>query len=139
MPWSCPKCKRSFKHKNQAHSCVRLDAEEHFVGKDPLVKKTYDALLLGVKKFGPVDVSPVKIGIMLKGASTFIAVKPKRSWIDMEFILDEAIDEYPVYKAIRYTKGRVAHFVRLEHPRDVSRKLVRWLRRSYQLVNGAGQ
>jgi hypothetical protein len=112
-----------------------LDPEEHFVGKDPRVKATYDLLVREVMKFGNVHVSPVEIGVMLKAASTFVAVKPKRSWVDIEFILDEEITEYPVHRAVRYTKGRFAHFVRLESPKEVTRKLLGWLKRSYTLIN----
>jgi len=90
-----------------------------------------------VKKFGKVNVSVVKIGVMLKGVSTFAAVKPKRMWVDIEFVLDEEIQEYPVHKTIRYTKHRFAHFVRLEHPKDVNKNLLVWLRRSYKLINGS--
>lgn len=135
MPWVCPDCGRQFKHKNQEHSCIRLDPDVHFVGKDPKVRATYDKLLREVKKFGNVNVSPVKIGVMLKGASTFVAVKPKMMWMDIEFILDEEIAEFPVHKTFRYTKNRFAHFVRLEHPKDVTKKLIGWLRRSFQLIN----
>jgi hypothetical protein len=134
-PWECPDCGRRFKHKNQEHSCVRLDPDDQFNGKDPKVKATYDALLKGVKKFGNVDVSAVKIGVMLKAPSTFAAVKPKRLWVDLEFILDEEIAQFPVHKAVRYTKGRWAHFVRLEHPKEVNKKLLGWLKRSYRLVS----
>jgi hypothetical protein len=82
-----------------------------------------------------VNVSPVEVGVMLKGASTFVAVKPKKMWVDIEFILDEEINEFPVHEIFRYTKRRFAHFVRLEGPNDVSKKLVGWLKRSYLLVN----
>ena len=114
---------------------MELDPEEHFVGKDPHVKATYDLLVREVMKFGNVHVSPVKIGVMLKAASTFAALKPKKSWVDIEFILDEEITEYPVHKTFRYTKGRFAHFVRLEKPKDVTKKLLGWLKRSYILIN----
>jgi len=135
--WVCPDCGRQFKHKNQAHSCVRLNPDDHFIGKDPKVRATYDKLLREVEKFGDVNVSSVKIGMMLKAPSTFVAVKPKKSWVDIEFILDEEINQFPVHKTFRYTKGRFAHFVRLEGPKDVSKKLLGWLKRSYLLVNGS--
>jgi len=105
------------------------------VGKEPHLKEIYEALLKGVTKFGDVNISPVKNGVMLKGLSTFLAVKPKRSWVDIEFILAEPINEYPVHKTFRYTKGKVAHFVRLEHPKDVNKKLLRWLGESFRFIN----
>jgi Domain of unknown function (DUF5655) len=105
--WVSPDCGRRFKHRNQEHSCVRLNPDDHFVGKEPRVRKIYDRLLSEVMKFGNVDVSPVKNGVMLKGQSTFLAVKPKKSWVDIEFILGEEVNVYPVHKAFRYTKSKV--------------------------------
>ena len=135
--WICPECGRQFKHMNQSHSCVRLNPDDLFPWKDVHVKETYDRLLAEVKKFGDVNVSPVRVGVMLKAGGTFAAVKPKKSWVDLEFILDEEISEFPVHKTFRYTAGRWAHFVRLEHSRDVSRKLLVWLRRSYNLISNS--
>ena len=135
--WICPECGRQFKHTNQSHSCVRLNPDDLFPGKDVHVKETYDRLLAEVKKFGDVNVSPVRVGVMLKAGGTFAAVKPKKSWVDLEFILDEEISEFTVHKTFRYTAGRWAHFVRLEHSRDVSRKLLVWLRRSYNLISNS--
>jgi hypothetical protein len=112
-----------------------LNPDDHFLGKEPHVKKIYEALLRGVNKFGGVDVSPVKNGVMFKGLSTFLAVKPKKSWVDIEFILSEAINEFPVHKTFRYTKGKVAHFVRLEHPKEVTKKLLGWLEESFRFIN----
>jgi hypothetical protein len=112
-----------------------LNPDDHFIGREPHVREIYDTLLRGVRKFGNVDVSPVKNGVMLKGVSTFLAVKPKKSWVDIEFILGDEISEYPVHKAVRYTKRKVAHFVRLERPQDVNRKLLAWLRKSFRFIN----
>ena len=133
--WVCPDCGRRFKHRNQEHSCVRLNPDDHFVGKEPRVRKIYDRLLSEVMKFGNVDVSPVKNGVMLKGQSTFLAVKPKKSWVDIEFILGEEVNVYPVHKTFRYTKGKVAHFVRLSSPQQVNKKLIGWLRESFRFIN----
>jgi hypothetical protein len=74
---------------------------------------------------------------MLKAPSTFLAVKPKKSRVDIEFILDKEIHEFPVHKTIRYTKRRWAHFVRLAHSKQISKKLLGWLKASYRLVNEA--
>jgi hypothetical protein len=135
--WTCPLCHRPFKHKNQAHSCVQIEAEAHLADKHPNVKKIYDKLLTEVRKFGAVKVSPTKSTIMFVSKSTFIAVKPKHDWIDIEFLLDEEVNEYPIHRTIRANKSRVAHFVRLQSPKDVSARLVRWLKASYTITSKA--
>lgn len=129
--WNCPKCSRPFKHKNQAHSCVSLNADVHIDDKSPNVRKIYNRLRGEVKKFGVVKVSVTKRSIMFVSNGTFAAVKPKQHWIDLEFLLDAEVNEFPIHKTIRANKSRVAHFVRLEHAKDVNAKLIRWLRESY--------
>ena len=135
MTWSCPKCKRIFKHKNQWHSCVRIEAENHFSDKDPNVKKMYEKIVREVRKFGEVNVSPVKSSIMLKSKGTFVAIKPKLGSLDIEFFAEEEINDYPILKSLRVSKRRVAHLVRLENPKDINKQLLNWLRHSYNLVS----
>jgi hypothetical protein len=135
MPWSCPVCQRPFKHKNQMHSCIRVEVGEHLAGKNPHVVAIFQGLQAGMKRFGEVRVSSVKNCILFKSASTFLALKPKKEWVDIEFLLDQEIDEFPVHKTVRVSKNRVAHFVRLEHPREINRQLMRWLRRSFEITS----
>jgi hypothetical protein len=135
--WICPNCTRPFKHKNQAHSCVTLDARVHLDDKSPNFRKTYDKLWSEVKRFGSVKVSVTKSSIMFVSKSTFIAVKPKQNWLDIEFLLDHEVNEFPIHKTVRTNKSRVAHFVRLESPKDVSVKLISWLQASYSLTANA--
>ena len=135
MTWTCPNCKRIFKHKNQWHSCVRVDAEDHFSGKGPNVKEIYDKLLKEVKKFGEVNISPVKGCILLKASGTFLALKPKKEWMDIEFLLSEKVDDFLIHKTVRVSNHRFAHFVRLEDPKQVTKQLLGWLNRSYKLIS----
>ena len=133
--WSCPNCNRPFKHKNQAHSCLKVDANTHLENKNPNVKRIYDKLLKEVRRFGDVKVSPTKSSIMFVSKSTFVAVKPKQHWLDIEFLLDKEMIEYPIHKTGRANKSRVAHFVRLESPKDVTKKIIGWLKASYEITS----
>src|ERR1051325_8132065 len=124
MPWICPKCGRQFKHATNYHSCVRVNADSLFTGKNPNVKKVYDKILKETKKFGSVNVSPVQSGIMLKNVSTFLSMRLGKSWLDIDFALPQETNEFPIYKAFRYTKTKVVHYVRLESPKEVDKQLV---------------
>ena len=135
MAWTCPNCNRPFKHKNQDHSCVRIDADEHFIGKSVVVKEIYDRMMARVSKFGNVIVSPARHAILVTSASTFLAVKPKKEWLDIEFILGRIVTDFPINKTVRTNKTRVAHFVRLESPKDVDKQLIGWLKEAYETVN----
>lgn len=73
--------------------------------------------------------------ILVKSVSTFLAIKPKTTCMDVEFLLDEEVDVFPIHKAIRVSKNRVAHFIRIEHPKEVNRQLIAWLKRAYELTS----
>jgi Domain of unknown function (DUF5655) len=88
-----------------------------------------------VSKFGEVTVDPVKNCILLRSVSTFLALNPRADCMDVEFLLDEEVDVFPIHKAIRVSKNRVAHFIRLEHAKDVNKQLIAWLRRAYELAS----
>lgn len=133
MPWTCPKCFRQFKHAAQYHSCVKLNSAAHFIGKNPNIIRIYEKILKETKKIGRVNVSTVKSGIMLKNISTFLAMKPGKSWLDIEFFLPEEVNEFPVHRTFRYSKNKVVHSVRLGSPGEVDRQLVRWMKTSYNL------
>ena len=135
--WTCPNCHRPFKHKNQAHSCVSLDPSVHLDNKNPIVRTIYKKLLKEVQKFDNVKVSVTKSSVMFVSKSTFVAVKPKLNWMDIEFLLDREVNEFPIHKTVRANKSRVAHFVRLEHPKDITAKLIRWLKESHKITSEA--
>lgn len=135
--WFCPRCHRPFKHRNQAHSCVRIEAATHLENKNPVVTLIYEKLAKAVGTFGDVKISSTKSSIMFVSKSTFLALKPKQNWIDIEFLLREEVNKYPIHKTFRANKSRIAHFVRLQSPKDVSASLIGLLRRSYKITSEA--
>ncbi len=133
-PWLCPECGRTFRNPNQAHSCVRIKPEALLQKSEPVVREIYRKLSVTVTRFGNVHVSATKSAIMFSRNSTFLAVKPKRQWLDIEYLLDTGTCAFPVYKTIRANKSRVAHFVRLESVRDISKTLEHNLKRAFRLA-----
>ena len=134
MLWTCPKCHRQFKYATSYHSCVKVNPENHFINKKPNVKAVYEKILNETRKFGNVNISPVKSGILLKNISTFLGIKLRKDFLDIEFFLPEETNEFPVYKTFRYTKSKVVHYVRLENPIEVDKQLVGWIKISFLLA-----
>ena len=134
MPWNCPKCGRQFKYATNYHSCVKVNADSHFVNKKPNVRAVYEKILKETKKFGKVNVSPVQTSIMLKNVSTFLGIHLYKESMDVSFFLPEEKNEFPVIKTFRYGKNKIAHTIRLEHPKEVDRQLVNWMKISYGLA-----
>jgi hypothetical protein len=135
MPWICPNCKRSFKNPSQPHSCIVTGIDDHFVKKDILVRDIFCKLEKAIIKFGNVKINPTKHAIIVSSKSTFLAIKPRKTMLDIEFLLDKATEGYPVYKIFKVSKNRFAHFIHLEYIEQVDRKLISLLKQSYKTIN----
>ena len=133
MPWTCPECNRKFKNTNQSHSCVIKRLDEHFIGREPQVRATYDALESRLKAIIEFRISPVINAIMFTNNVTFLAIKPKKEWIDLEFLLDYEVNEFPIHKVVKATKTRYAHFIRIQEPKNVDDQLIEWIKKAYKL------
>ena len=132
--WTCPKCNRQFRNTNQDHSCQVTDPESHFLHKQPGVFATFEKLQHEVLKFEGARIISVKNAILFQAKSNFLAVKPKKAILDIEFILDAPADVFPVHKTVRISKSKWAHFVRLESPDEVDDQLKNWIFESYLIA-----
>jgi len=133
--WKCPNCGRSFRNTNQDHSCMITDPESHFVNKLQNVMDTYNVIRNEVMKFEGVKINSVKNAILFQAKSNFLAVKPKKSHLDIEFVLNERIEEFPIHKTFQATKSKIAHFVRLESSDEVDEQLISWLKMAFKSCN----
>ncbi|MEZ5197014.1 MAG: DUF5655 domain-containing protein [Bacteroidales bacterium] len=129
--WTCPTCSRIFKNTNQDHSCIVTSIESHFIGKQENVKETFEKILSVVNAFEGMKINSVKNAILFTAVSHFLAVKPKKKWLDIEFILDEKLEGFPIHKVVQATKTKWAHFVRLGAPEEIDEQLKSWLKRAY--------
>ena len=135
MTWTCPNCKKEFRNKNQVHSCAKVDLEDHLKNKSPQVIATFDKLMRELGKFGEVTFNPVKTSVQVRVGATFLSIKPKKEYMEIEFQLGDEVDEFPIYKNIRISKNRVLHFAILKSPQEVNTHLINWLKKSHELVN----
>lgn len=135
MTWTCENCHRTFKYKNQSHSCMQVDLDEFLQRSDPVIQKLCKKTIETIQQFGKVEVSPVKNAIIISSNSTFCALKPARKWLNLEFVLDQPVDEFPIYKVMQVSKYRFAHFIRLENNEELDEQLVKWLKESYTLID----
>lgn len=131
--WTCPICSRQFRNTNQDHSCELVDLESHFVNKQQHVVETFDRLKSEVLKLEGVRINSVKSAILFRVKRTFLAVKPKSSFLDIEFILDEKIEEFPIHKTVQASKSKWAHFMRIGSPEDVDEQLIMWIGKAYEV------
>jgi hypothetical protein len=136
MTWTCPDCQREFRNTNQWHSCIKADVADHLRDKSAAVVAAFDKLSRGIEGFGEMTISPVKTAIQFKAGATFLSVKIKKDYVELEFQLGELVERFPVYRSVRVSKNRVVHLVVIEGPEGVDKQLMGWLRASYVLVSG---
>ena len=135
MSWICPKCSRSFKVLNQSHSCEVTSLDYHFSEKGPVIRSIYEKIIRVVEVCGPVNISFVKNAIIIAAKSTFLAIKPKKTYVDLEFLLNEEILDFPIHKTFRVSKNKVAHFIKIETPEEIDGSVTSWLQRAYRINN----
>jgi predicted transport protein len=134
--WTCPKCGRSFKRKDQQHICTLISKENLFAKRPPELKVLYEKIVKQVKKFGEYREETVNPDVIFfKTKSTFLAVKVKKDHLDIEFFLDHLEDIPPVSKYLQTSKHRVAHVVPIDDEQDINAQLIAWMRSSYELVS----
>lgn len=132
--WECQVCHRKFKHTNQEHSCLVVPMEHHFSERPLALETTVRRILNQVELFGNVKVSSVKNAILIASASTFLALKVKKDRVEVEFLLKEAKEGFPVYKVVKISKNRVVHFVAVGSPEEVDESLMGLFREAYEIA-----
>jgi hypothetical protein len=132
LAWICPTCSRSFKIRNQPHSCLVRDVHHHFGNKIPEIKAIFDRITAVLDPLGPVHISYVENAILIAASSTFLAIKPKKDHVAIEFLLDHEVTEFPIYKTVRVSKNKVAHFIKLDSTEDIDKPVTGWLTEAYR-------
>ena len=131
--WQCPKCHREFKAKNQWHSCAIVDVDELFLNKPQRVRDIYNVLVVQCKKICPFKVDTTKSCLYFVATSRFIALKPQKNGMILEFVLSRSIDIFPVIKVFEIGKFRYAHRIMLDNINDITAEVMDWIEEAYVL------
>jgi uncharacterized C2H2 Zn-finger protein len=134
--WKCPRCGRSFKNKNQWHSCVSYSVADHFQEKPIQLMETFDYLISKIKQFGPLRVDAVKTGINLAAKSHFAMVFVQKDDLKLDFLSDRKLVDDRIVRTQKLDTGSrvyVNHMIKLKEKRDVDPQLLSWLKRSHFL------
>jgi hypothetical protein len=131
--WTCPDCGRQFVSANRNHSCGRYNLEDHFTGKEPVVRELYDLLLATLERFGPIGVFPVKTRIVLQAQVQFAAAMPHKRWLDGYVWLRRQAAHPRIHKIEMGIFRDFGHLFRLTRPDDLDESLVELLLEAYIL------
>ena len=137
--WECPNCAREFAKRNQWHSCLAHTVDLHLHGKEPQLRQTYELLIAHLREFGLLRVDAVKSSINLVSKYHFAGIAVRRNYIRLGFLADETIVDERIVRTQQQGPKRVSHWVRLCTPRDVDDRLVRWLKKAYNLQAEKGE
>lgn len=134
--WECPFCHKEFARQNQSHKCEIVAVETLFLNKANHLIDVYQELLKKMKPIGNfrVTTSSKAITIYTENRKGFMSMEPKKKFIDLWFYLDRQLDEFPVFKVVKASGKKYAHFVRLEETGDVDSYLIGLLGESYGFV-----
>ena len=133
--WTCPVCKRQFKNKNQVHGCHQINLEDLLSKRSVSINQLYNCLH---QRFEFSDfrreVVPPDV-IFYKSISTFLAIKLKTKWIDVEFFLDYYLDHPQIKKWLQTSKRRFVYVISIDNEGDITDELLDWIMYSYNLIN----
>lgn len=107
--------------------------EDHFAGRDDVVRDIYDIIVSAASDFGPVVEDPKKTSIHLNRRSAFAGVKTQRSSLILTLKSAEDIDSPRIRKSEQASASRWYHDIRLDDTDQIDRELIHWLRHSYEI------
>jgi len=129
--WVCPKCGHSFVTANLWHSCSQVDLDDHFVDKDPLARALFDDLAAAIQSFGPVEIYAQKTRIVFTVRVRFVAVTPKKHWLDGHVWLKRRADSPHFRRVELLPPTNYIHHFRLTGSPQLDPEFIALLRESY--------
>ena len=133
MSWSCPDCARIFAQRPTLHSCVPSDVQAALRDVQPVLLPVVHRLMALVDDWPDVRWEFASGSFMAKVPTTFLRVRPRSRDVQVTFMLDRVVDEFPVTEHIQQSARRVAHAVHVDDPAQVDGQLLNWLREAHAL------
>ncbi len=131
--WTCPRCGRQFVSANKWRSCQQFRIEDHFAGKDPLVRQLYVRLFATLNEFGPVTAYALKTRIIFQAETQVAAVVIRKHWLDGYLWLRRRAAHPLIHRVEMQVFRDYGHVFRLTRPADLDDDLVALLHEGYML------
>ena len=138
MSWTCPDCARTFAQRPTHHRCAPSDVQAALRDVPPHLLPVVHKLMELVDAWPDVRWEFASGSFMAKVPTTFLRVRPRSRDVQLTFLLDRVVEEFPVTKHIRQSTHRVAHAVHVDDPAQVDGQLVGWLREAHALCRRGG-
>ncbi len=132
--WTCPDCKRTFKHPNQWHSCFKGIIDDHFQGKSITIRKLFDELANALIDSIPFSITPLKTAVYLTAEYHFAAIFIRRNYLIIEFSNDIPFMDERIHRSQQVSKTLYSHFVKIKDKKEIDTQLLDWLHTAYELT-----
>ena len=128
--WTCPRCRRQFVHRNQAHSCGQYCIEELLDGKPPEMVDLFQRLSDMIERCGEVVVAPTKTRVLFKVRTVFASAAVARKRLDVVLVLGRRLKHRRIKKAQAEYPG-IVHFLSIDKAEDLDADLAAWLQEAF--------
>lgn len=107
--------------------------DQHFDGRQPVVRDIYDRLLAASREFGYVGEDPKKTSIHLNRNSAFAGVRTQNESLILTVKSPTDIESPRINNKQKASANRWYCYIKLESPDDVDAEITEWLKNSYDL------
>ncbi|MFN8444764.1 MAG: DUF5655 domain-containing protein [Caldilineaceae bacterium] len=107
--------------------------DQHFVGKEPIVRKIYDRLVQKMSVIGNVSEDPKKTSIHLNHHTALAGVATRKNYLLLNIKSARPLESPRFRKAEKLSASRYHQETKLEKPEDVDEELLLWLQAAYEL------
>ena len=130
--YRCPKCGAGLLARNMRHSCGRYSLAALFARSTPSVRQMFSKFARMVRACGRVELIPQKTRAVFLRHVRFVAVYPRKGWMEIGVELPERCPHARFHKIESYTKRMHGHYLRIDQLGQLDRQVQRWLRDAYR-------
>jgi hypothetical protein len=131
--WTCPRCGRTFRQKNQEHSCGVGSRRELLAGKREDLVRLYEALERDLKKLHGVEIVMRGRYALFRTTRIFADLVFMKDALRLAILLDREVKDSRFFKVGRMSAHRVAHVMKIRDAADV-RAAKRYLTEAHQFA-----
>src|SRR5262249_13151017 len=128
------KCGHRFVAKNLWHSCGRYRLADHFKGRPPIVRQTFDRFIELARACGPVTVYAQKTRIVVQARVRFAGAVVRARWLDAGLWLKRRVEHPCLTRVESFGRLGYGHHFRLRYPTDADEALGDVVREAYAIA-----
>jgi hypothetical protein len=131
--WTCPRCGHRFVTRNLWHSCGRHRLADHFIGRDPVVRRIFARFRLIVRACGPVTVYAQKTRIVFQVRVRFAGAVVRKRSLEAGVWLKRRAAHPCLARVEVLLRREYLHYFRFTEPAQLDRAFARLVREAYAI------